>query len=60
MRISKHHSNAASRKVGAWTKEHGAVEVFFPPVNVGGKRIDPFFNINAPEDLAVAEALVSE
>ena len=48
------------RKVGAWTKEHGAVEVFFPPVNVGGKRIDPFFNINAPEDLAVAEALVSE
>lgn len=48
------------RKVGAWTKEHGAVEVFFPPVNVGGERIDPFFNINAPEDLAVAEALVSE
>jgi len=48
------------RRVGAWTKEHGAVEVFFPPVDVGGKHIDPFFNINAPEDLAVAESLVSE
>jgi molybdopterin-guanine dinucleotide biosynthesis protein A len=34
--------------------------VFFPPVDVGGRRIDPFFNINAPEDLAVAEAILSE
>ena len=48
------------RKVGAWTKEHGAVEIFFPPVDVGGKRIDAFFNINAPEDLAAAEGLLSE
>jgi molybdenum cofactor guanylyltransferase/molybdopterin-guanine dinucleotide biosynthesis protein MobB len=48
------------RKVGAWTKEHGAIEVFFPPVDVAGQRIDAFFNINAPEDLAAAEALLSE
>ncbi|MGH6737035.1 MAG: molybdenum cofactor guanylyltransferase MobA [Methyloceanibacter sp.] len=48
------------RKVGAWTKDHGAVPVFFPPVDVGGQSIDPFFNINAPEDLAKAEALLSE
>jgi molybdopterin-guanine dinucleotide biosynthesis protein A len=48
------------RKVGAWTKEHGAIEVFFPPVDVGGQSVDPFFNINAPEDLASAEALLSE
>ena len=48
------------RKVGAWTKDHGAVPVFFPPVEVGGQGIDPFFNINAPEDLARAEALLSE
>jgi molybdopterin-guanine dinucleotide biosynthesis protein A len=48
------------RKVGAWTKEHGAIEVFFPPVDVAGQSVDPFFNINAPEDLASAEALLSD
>jgi molybdopterin-guanine dinucleotide biosynthesis protein A len=48
------------RKVGAWTQGHGAVEVFFPPVDVVGQSIDPFFNINAPEDLAAAEALLRE
>jgi len=48
------------RKVTAWTKDHGAVPVFFSTVDVGGQSIDPFFNINAPEDLAAAEALLSE
>jgi molybdopterin-guanine dinucleotide biosynthesis protein A len=48
------------RKVGAWTKEHGAVEVFFPEVELGGRRIDPFFNINEPQDLAEADALARE
>jgi len=48
------------RKVGAWTKAHGAIEVFFPPVDVAGQSTDPFFNINAPDDLAAAEALVRE
>jgi molybdopterin-guanine dinucleotide biosynthesis protein A len=46
------------RKAGAWTEAHGAVEVSFPPVEVGTRRIDPFFNINRPEDLASAEALL--
>ena len=48
------------RKVTAWTTDHGAVPVFFPPVDVGSRSIDPFFNINAPEDLARAEALLGE
>lgn len=48
------------RRAGAWTQDHGAVEVSFPSVDVGGCVIDPFFNINAPEDLARAEALISE
>jgi molybdenum cofactor guanylyltransferase len=48
------------RKVTAWTKDHGAVPVFFSPVEVGGKSIDPFFNINAPDDLAAAEVFLSE
>jgi molybdenum cofactor guanylyltransferase len=48
------------RKVTAWVEDHGAVPVFFPPVEVGRKSVDPFFNINAPEDLAAAEALLGE
>jgi molybdopterin-guanine dinucleotide biosynthesis protein A len=48
------------RKVGAWTREHHAIEVFFPMVEIGGALIDPFFNINAPDDLAAAETLLSE
>jgi molybdopterin-guanine dinucleotide biosynthesis protein A len=47
-------------KVGAFTEQHGAVEVSFPPVEIGGKEIDPFFNINRPEDLAQAEGLLKE
>jgi molybdopterin-guanine dinucleotide biosynthesis protein A len=47
------------RKVGDWTKQQGAIEVFFPPVGLGGKTVDPFFNINWPEDLAAADALLS-
>jgi molybdopterin-guanine dinucleotide biosynthesis protein A len=48
------------RKAGAFTGQHGAVEVYFPPVVVGDKQIDPFFNINRPEDLAAAESLLEE
>jgi molybdopterin-guanine dinucleotide biosynthesis protein A len=48
------------RKAGAWVKDHDAIEVFFPSLEIRGRTIDPFFNINAPEDLAKAEALVSE
>jgi molybdopterin-guanine dinucleotide biosynthesis protein A len=47
------------RKVGGFTEQHGAVEISFPPVEIGGRPIDPFFNINRPEDLAEAEALVT-
>ena len=47
-------------KAGAFTEQHGAIEVHFPAVTIGGAEIDPFFNINRPEDLAEAEALMSE
>lgn len=43
------------RKVGAFAARHGVTEVRFPPRPDG---IDPFFNINSPEDLARAEALI--
>jgi molybdopterin-guanine dinucleotide biosynthesis protein A len=48
------------RKAGAWTEQHGAIEVPFAEVEVGGRRIDPFFNINQPDQLAQAEALLKE
>ncbi len=46
------------RKVGRFAEEQGAVEVCFPRVEVGGMAVDPFFNINAPEDLARANAMM--
>jgi molybdopterin-guanine dinucleotide biosynthesis protein A len=46
------------RKVQAWVADHDAEQIFFPGINIGGRNIDPFFNINRPEDLAEAEALL--
>jgi len=46
------------RKVTQWVEQQGAAKVFFPPVEIGKGRIDPFFNINRPEDLGAAEALI--
>jgi len=48
------------RKVGAFIKEHGATEVFFAPALIGERLVDPFFNINRPEDLGYAAALLRE
>jgi len=48
------------RKAGSWTEAHGAVEVRFPDVDIGGKPIDPFFNLNEPGQLAEADALLKE
>jgi molybdopterin-guanine dinucleotide biosynthesis protein A len=43
------------RKVGVFAARHGRVDVPFP---AGPDGIDPFFNINRPEDLARAEGLM--
>jgi molybdopterin-guanine dinucleotide biosynthesis protein A len=50
--------NSGLRKVGEWMRQHEAEAVDFPHAEIGGRRIDPFFNINRPEDLAEAEALL--
>lgn len=47
---------AGTRKVVLWTDRHGAAQVMFD--SPGGR--DPFFNVNTPEDLARAAALVAE
>lgn len=43
------------RKVVMWTDPHGAGTAVFP-----ADPFDPFFNVNTPEDLARAEALLAE
>jgi molybdopterin-guanine dinucleotide biosynthesis protein A len=47
-----------ARQASAFVQERGATEVFFPKIEIGGCLIDPFFNINSPEDLAKAGALL--
>ena len=42
------------RKVDAWTARHRLAVVDFPAFPV-----DPFFNVNSPEDLAAAERLIA-
>lgn len=42
------------RRVGAFLRRHEAVAVSWP-----AEPLDPFANINAPEDLAAAEAMVA-
>ena len=42
------------RKIVAWTDAHGAGEAVF---EVGA--VDPFFNINRPEDIAAADAMLA-
>lgn len=41
------------RKVVLWTDRHGGREAMFP-----ADPIDPFFNVNTPQDLAQAEAIL--
>ena len=41
------------RKVVLWTDRHGGRQVLFET-----GKIDPFFNVNTPEDLASAEAML--
>lgn len=41
------------RKVVLWTDQHGGRQALFPVA-----KLDPFFNVNTPEDLAQAEAFL--
>lgn len=42
------------RRLGVWASDVGAARVAF-----GSQPVDPFFNVNTPEDLAAAERLVT-
>lgn len=47
------------RKVEAMVDRLGAVTVPFDDAVIGGEAVDPFFNVNTPEDLAFAEAVLT-
>ncbi|RWK11811.1 MAG: molybdenum cofactor guanylyltransferase MobA [Mesorhizobium sp.] len=47
-----------NRRVLAFMHRHDFVQVEFPMIEAEGKRIDPFFNINTPDDLAEAQRLL--
>ena len=49
---------SGERKVSDWVRQHQAREVMFPPLEIGSRIIDPFFNINRADDLAAAEAFL--
>jgi molybdopterin-guanine dinucleotide biosynthesis protein A len=44
---------AGERKIDRWTARHGCASADWPD-----QPVDPFFNANAPEDLAMAETLL--
>jgi molybdenum cofactor guanylyltransferase len=50
-------SDSQTFSVSAFLEGHDAVSVDFPILSVGGTALDPFFNVNSPEDLAAAEAI---
>jgi molybdenum cofactor guanylyltransferase len=49
---------AGDRKVLRWTDRHGSVPVEFPFFEIRGRKVDPFFNANTPEELAEARAVL--
>lgn len=50
--------DAGVRKVLAWTDRHGFATVDFPFVDINGHHVDPFFNVNTPEELDVAREIL--
>lgn len=47
------------RRAEDFAKAHHAIEVAFPLSDIGGQVVDPFFNINTPDDLAAARRLLA-
>jgi molybdenum cofactor guanylyltransferase len=48
------------RKVQDWASLHPNFRVEFPQIGVGEMTLDPFFNVNTPEELAQAAAFIEE
>lgn len=46
------------REVGSWAARQGSVAVPFDLVRVDGQTVDPFFNVNTPDDFLEAARLM--
>jgi molybdenum cofactor guanylyltransferase len=46
------------RKVSDWASLHPHFIAEFPQIRVGARSLDPFFNVNTPEELAQAAAFM--
>ena len=53
-------TNGTERRVGAFLASERARTVSFAPIAVGTTRVDPFFNVNTPDDLAEAACLIGD
>lgn len=49
---------AGLRKMREWTHRHASVVVDFPFTRFRGRMIDPFYNVNTPEELDEARRLI--
>lgn len=58
-RLSAFLTDGAERRVGAFLAGERTIGVAFAPVVIGGRAVDPFFNINTPADLAEAAKLIA-
>lgn len=47
------------RKVFSWLERHPSAIVPFDDIVLNGAAVDPFFNVNTPDDLALARALLA-
>ncbi len=50
---------SGTRKVLHWTDRHQNYSVKFPAIELHGKRVDPFFNANTPEELEQAATVLA-
>lgn len=52
--------DSGMRRVVDFIALHPSIAVDFPPFEAGGAQVDPFFNINTPEDLAEAREIAQK
>ncbi|ATN34694.1 molybdenum cofactor guanylyltransferase MobA [Rhizobium sp. ACO-34A] len=53
-------SNPDNRKLQSFIAHHPSVAVDFPTIETASGPLDPFFNVNTPDDLARAEQILKE
>ncbi len=52
--------HAGDRKVMLFAGRHDLHKIDFPMIGRNGEVVDPFFNVNTPQDFAHAETLIEE